>query len=264
MPKVSIITPVYNRPQYLEEAANSIQQQSYPDWEHIIVDDGSTNVLTQEVLTRVARLPGTIIYRTENKGLGAARNFGIERSAGEYILTLDDDDKWHNDFIRTALDIFEKTPQAGIVTAWLKEFGLADRIVKTKGGGVKNFLIENNSVHGMFKKEYWTASGKYDEKIFFQAYTDWDLWLRITAMGYTAEVVPEPFFFYRTHPHSSLFKEAQANHLALFRYIVEKNENIYRKYMTEALCLMEEKIMDTQKAFEAGGMLSKLKRMLSF
>jgi GT2 family glycosyltransferase len=262
MPKVSIITPVHNRPQYLEAAANSIQQQSYTDWEHVIVDDGSTNTLTQERLKKIARLPKTAIYRTENKGLGAARNFGIERSTGEYILTLDDDDKWHPDFISAALDIFQKKKQAGVVTAWLKEFGLSDRIIKVAGGGVKNFLIENNGVHGMYKKEYWAACGKYDESIFFQAYTDWDFWLRITAMGYTVEVVQQPFFFYRIHSHSSLLKEAQGKHSALFRHIVEKNENIYREHMIDTLCLLEEKVIETQKAFAPGGLLSKLKRIL--
>ena len=192
MPKVSIITPVHNRPQYLEEAVASIQQQSYTDWEHIIVDDGSTNPQTRDILKKIAELPKTIFYRTENKGLGAARNFGIERAAGEYIVTLDDDDKWHADFISVALDIFEKKPQAAVVTAWMQEFGLSNRIIQTPGGGIRNFLIENNSVHGMFKKEYWAACGKYDENM--PAYEDWEFWLRITAMGYTVEVVRQPFF----------------------------------------------------------------------
>ena len=263
MSKVSVITPVYNRPQYLEEAAKSIQQQSHTNWEHIIVDDGSTNTQTQDVLKTIARLPKTIIYRTENKGLAAARNFGIERSTGEYILTLDDDDKWHADFIRSALNIFQEKPQAGVVTAWMKEFGLSNRIIKTKGGGIKNFLIENNSVHGIFKKEYWENVDGYDEKM-KTGYEDWDFWLRITAMGHNIEVVQQPFFFYRIHNDSSLFNVAKGMHLDLFRYIVEKNEAIYREHMVDALCLLEEKIMDTRKVFESAGLLSKLKRVLHF
>ncbi|HLG40107.1 MAG TPA: glycosyltransferase family 2 protein, partial [Chitinophagaceae bacterium] len=137
MPKVSVITPVHDRPQYLEEAVDSIQRQSYQDWEHIIVDDGSTNILTKEVLKKIAGLPKIVFYRTENKGLGAARNFGIEHSTGEYILTLDDDDKWHPDFIRIALEVFKKEEKTGVVTAWLKEFGAGSRLIKTEGGDVK-------------------------------------------------------------------------------------------------------------------------------
>jgi glycosyltransferase involved in cell wall biosynthesis len=259
--KVSIITPVHDRPQYLEEAVASIQQQAHPDWEHIIVDDGSTNALTQKVLKEIARLPKTIIYRTQNKGLAAARNFGIERSTGEYILTLDDDDKWHPDFISVAMDIFKKKPQTGAVTAWMQEFGFSDRTIKIGGGGVKSFLIENNSVHGMFKKASWEKAGGYDEKM-TTGYEDWDFWLRITAMGYDVEVVEQPFFFYRTHPHSSLFKEARESHLVLFRYIIEKNKEIYREHITDALCLLEKKLMDTQKDFQSPGLVSKLKQVL--
>jgi GT2 family glycosyltransferase len=263
MPKVSIITPVYNRPQYLEEAVNSIQRQSYTDWEHIIVDDGSTNVLTEEVLKKVSALPKIAFYRTENRGLGAARNFAIEKSAGEFILTLDDDDKWHPEFIAAALNIFNNKPQAAGVTAWMKEFGLTNRVIKIKGGGIKNFLIENNSVHGMFKKEYWETCGKYDENKFIQPYTDWDLWLRMTAMGYNIEVIEQPFFFYRIHHQSSVLKEAQGRHLTLFRYMVEKNKDIYQKYMIDTLCLLEEKTINMQKELDSGGLAGKLKRMLS-
>ena len=261
MPKVSVITPVHNRPAYLEEAVESIQQQSFTDWEHIIIDDGSDNPETGKVLARIANLPKISIYRTENKGLSGARNFGIGKSAGEYILTLDDDDKWHADFIDAALVIFEEKKQAGVVTAWLKEFGHSNRIVKTEGGGEKNFLVENNSAHAMFKKEHWEKVGGYDERM-KTGYEDWDFWLRITAMGHQVEVVEQPFFLYRVHRGLSLYKEARSIHLSLFRYIVEKNEKIYREYMVDALCLLEEKVMDKENALESGGLLSRLKRIL--
>ena len=260
MPYISIITPVHDRPHYLEEAVDSIQKQSYVDWEHIIIDDGSSSAYTKEVLQKISALPKTAVYRTENRGPGAARNYGIENAKGDYILTLDDDDKWHPEFIVMALDIFEKKPKAGVVTAWVQEFGTAERILQTKGGDVKNFLVENNSVHGMFKKEYWAACGKYDEHM--TAYEDWDLWLRITAMGYLVEVVPHPFFFYRIHRHTSRQREAREKHLELFRYIVEKNRKIYQEHVVDAVCQLEERTIDITKDFESLNWRHKLKRII--
>jgi glycosyltransferase involved in cell wall biosynthesis len=262
MPRVSVITPVHDRPQFLEEAVGSIQKQSFSDWEHIIVDDGSTNALTQEVLKRIEAMPGTRLYRTENKGLGAARNYAIERAQGEYILTLDDDDKWHPDFINRAVEVFKNKSATGVVTAWMHEFGLTERIVKTEGGDVKNFLTGNNSVHGMFRKADWATCGKYDEHM--TAYEDWDLWLRITAMGYNVEVIPQPFFFYRIHKHSSLLKQAQEKHMQLFRYMVEKNKKIYQEYVVEAVCQLEDKRIQIARDVESRNWKYRLKRMLGF
>ena len=260
MPLISVITSVHDRPQFLEEAVDSIRRQSFQDWEHIIVDDGSTNPQTREILKKIEGSPKTFIYRTDNRGLGAARNFGIERSNGQYILTLDDDDKWHPEFMAEALKLINEKPGTGVVTAWLKEFGMSDRLVKTTGGDVKNFLIENNSVHGLFKKELWLASGKYDEQL--PAYEDWDFWLRITAMGYRVEVVPAAYFFYRVHNYPSLLKEVQGKHLELFRYIVEKNKNIYREHLVDALCLLEEKLEHTEKSAESNTIKKQLKRLI--
>ena len=261
MPKVSIITPVYNRPDYLEEAVESIRQQSFTDWEHIIIDDGSTNPATKKVLEKIAKHFKISIYRINNRGLSGARNFGITKSAGEYILTLDDDDKWHPDFITAALNIFEAKQQTGAVTAWMKEFGLSDRIIKTKGGDVRNFLTENNSAHGIFKKEHWEKVGGYDEEM-KAGYEDWDFWLRLTASGYNVEVVQEPFFFYRIHRDSSLYKEAWSKHLSLFRYIVEKNVKVYKENVVDALCLLEQKAVEAQITAESAGLVGRLKKIL--
>lgn len=243
MPKVSIITPVYNRPEYLEEAVISIQNQTYTNWEHIIIDDGSTNLLTQEVLNKISAYSKTTILRKENAGLGAARNFGIGKATGEFILTLDDDDKWRSDFIEKALTIFEKDNNVGGVTSWMQEFGDRKQLVKPNGGYVKNFLVNNNSVHGMYKKEDWLNIGKYDESYFFQPYTDWDFWLRLAAKGQRIDVIPEPCFYYRTHKKSSMLKDSEEKHIDLFKFMVEKNKAIYSDYIVDALCLLEQKLI---------------------
>ena len=261
MSKVSVITPVFNRPEFLEEAVKSIQSQTYADWEHIIIDDGSVNPLTQIALEKIGQYPNVTIYRTENKGVGHARNYGIEKSTGEYILTLDDDDMWESSFIDKAINIFNTESNTGVVTSWMKEFGARNRIIKPDGGGVANFLIHNNSVHAMYKKKYWAACGKYDETKFIQPYADWDLWLRITALGLEVAVVQELCFSYRIHKNSSMLKDAEVNHLELFKYIVEKNKHIYQAYITEVMCLFERKLINTRKNLANATPINRLKKI---
>lgn len=90
MPKVSIITPIYNGACYIGEAIESVLAQTWQDWELIVIDDGSTDV-TPDILKRYTD-PRIITIRQENQGAAVARNAGLDRARGEYIALLDADD----------------------------------------------------------------------------------------------------------------------------------------------------------------------------
>ncbi|MEX3999160.1 glycosyltransferase family 2 protein [Paraburkholderia sp. EG285A] len=92
MPTFSVIVPVYNVRDYLEEALVSIERQSFRDFEAIVVDDGSTDGSAQIALTICARDKRFKYIRQDNAGLSAARNAGMERASGAYLYFLDSDD----------------------------------------------------------------------------------------------------------------------------------------------------------------------------
>ncbi len=95
MPKISIIVPVYNVEKYLRHCIDSILNQTFSDFEMIIVDDGSTDRCS-EIIDEYARIDRRIIpIHKENAGLGAARNTGIRSASGEYICFIDSDDFVH-------------------------------------------------------------------------------------------------------------------------------------------------------------------------
>lgn len=106
-PFFSIITPTYNRASFLEEMVASVAAQTFTDYEHIIVDDGSTDE-TEKLIKRLMETHPKIVYiKQENKGRSTARNVGIEDAKGEYICFLDSDDFWkqnHLEVLRTAID----------------------------------------------------------------------------------------------------------------------------------------------------------------
>ena len=87
-PLVSVIIPVYNRAEYLAQAVASVLAQTHPAVEVMVVDDGSTC----DVLSSLKASEGVRVFRKENGGQGSARNFGLSRAAGDFVLFLDDDD----------------------------------------------------------------------------------------------------------------------------------------------------------------------------
>lgn len=95
---VSIITPAYNCQEFIEQTLISVRNQTYQNWEHIIVDDGSTDA-TMAIVESYAKMDGRIhvITLQQNGGVAKARNVGIDNARGEYIAFLDSDDQWKED-----------------------------------------------------------------------------------------------------------------------------------------------------------------------
>lgn len=237
MPKISVIVPCYNQGQFVDEAVESILAQTYQDFEIIIINDGSTDKLTIDKLKNYSR-PKTIIYHTLNSKLPATRNFGIRKSTGEYILTLDADDKFCPTFIERAAAILDAKPNVGIVSSHIEAFGTFSLINREfKSGGVETFLDRCNShASAMFRRKCFDECGGYNEKM-TDGMEDWDFWINITKRNWNIEIISEPLSLYRQHElamsHDTyklapeIIKQIAINH----REVFEKNvvEVIYAK-----------------------------------
>ena len=98
-PFFSIITPTYNRVSFLEEMIASVAAQTFQNYEHIIVDDGSTDETEQLISGLKENHPQIVYIKQENKGRSVARNVGIEAAKGEYVCFLDSDDQWGGSYL---------------------------------------------------------------------------------------------------------------------------------------------------------------------
>lgn len=98
MPELSIIIPCFNHGKVIDEALNSVFEQSYNDYEVIVINDGSTDGYTNEKLSELER-KGVFVLHQPNQGLATARNNGIKLAKGEYILPLDSDNRLKKDCI---------------------------------------------------------------------------------------------------------------------------------------------------------------------
>jgi len=241
MPRVSIIIPCYNDGEYLDDSVGSALHQTYKNIQVIIVNDGSTDKATIEKLASFNNSLVTVLHK-ENGHLSSARNHGIRYSSGEFILTLDADDRFEPSFVEKAVKVLDNDPGIGGVTCYLRSFGLKKFRWKPLGGDTRNFLYRQEScASAMFRKECWDKTGGYDEQM-KSGYEDWEYWIRLTAAGYKVHVIKEFLFNYRITSKSMLLTESEPNRATIVNYILEKHKDLYWRELKDAV--IDRKIID--------------------
>ncbi|MDI6696136.1 MAG: glycosyltransferase family 2 protein [Anaerolineales bacterium] len=202
--KVSVIIPAYNQGVYLGKAVQSVLDQTYPDFDIIIVDDGSTDV-TADIARGFKDQRIRYIYQ-ENRGLSAARNTGIQNSDGELLTFLDSDDLFFPDKLEVLVAELNHHPEVGFVAG---QAVLIDENGNPLGEVFNTPLPEDparlllwNPLHVcsvMVRRLWIDRVGLFDER--FRAYEDWDMWLRLARAGCPMRWTPHPVSMYRFHTH---------------------------------------------------------------
>ena len=135
---VSIITPTYNSAKFIEETIQSVQSQTYSNWEMIIVDDGSTDT-TVKIIEGIIKQDDRIQFHKleNNSGPAVARNTAIGKAKGEYLTFIDADDIWFPNFIKNSIDVIKQTNIPFVFSSYKRanenlEFVFSDFIVPKK------------------------------------------------------------------------------------------------------------------------------------
>lgn len=246
--KVSVIVPCYNQARFLGEALQSILEQTYTNWECIIVNDGSpdhTEIVAKEWCAKDLRFK--YLYQ-KNKGLSSARNFGIQHAMGVYILTLDADDKYDATFIEKGAKVLKQNRDTGVVNCWISRFKETKEIcvIKPIGKIIDDFLFQN-AANGtsLFRKKCWNAVGGYDENM-KTGYEDWDFYIRVCAQGWKVHVIPETLFFYRQHDFSMRLGAYQNYDKDIKKYMYLKHKELYLNHYEEMVTFLLDAI-DSEK-----------------
>lgn len=229
--KISIIIPCYNDHLYIEQAVDSAVQQTWPEKEIIVIDDGS-NQQTKAKLNFL-RSKIDILITQENKGVSSARNVGLNAASGEFILLLDSDDYFESQFCEKAIKILERQPKVKLVTCYAKWFDTTEkfRLYKPKGGDILNFLISNAAIgNSLLRKIDFLKCGGYDEKM-VQGFEDWEFYIRLLKDGGYAEVIPEVLFNYR-NKHNSRNKKANLARYNIMEYIYNKHSELFKEHFS--------------------------------
>ncbi len=135
---VSIITPTFNSANFIAATIKSTQNQTYKNWEMIIVDDGSTDNTEEIILSLIEKDTRIQFYKlNQNSGPAVARNTGIERANGKYLTFIDADDIWFSGFIENSIKTIEETKIPFVFSSYKRanenlEFVYSDFIVPNK------------------------------------------------------------------------------------------------------------------------------------
>jgi glycosyltransferase involved in cell wall biosynthesis len=243
MPKVSVIIPTYNRAHFIAEAIQSVLDQTYQDFEMIVVDDGSTDI-TKDVVDSFKDLRIKYIYQ-ENRKLPTARNTGISASTGEYIALLDSDDALLENALEKGVRVLDRHPEVGLSYGQKYKtdekghiFALGKPKHRSPGvyRGTKeilNLLRYGNYIApsmAMVRRSSIIDVGLFDTTL-SSGSEDFELWVRI-AKKYAVAYIAEPVGKYRvsidsisvgrnlneqvrTHRriYAGLFKDSEVGHL---------------------------------------------------
>lgn len=209
-PTVSVVIPAYNAAIYLPKTIESILQQSFQDFEILVVNDGSTDDTVKHVSSFTdCRVK---LINQENQGCATARNTGVLAAKGEYIAFLDSDDLWEPTKLEKQVQCLDKNPDFGLVYTWVD---FSDREAKPTGK-VRKVFAEGNVFQEMLtcnvvscgsvplvRRECFDTIGLFDTDLWTAE--DKDLWLRISTR-YPFGLIKEPLVYYRQHPSSKSSK----------------------------------------------------------
>jgi glycosyltransferase involved in cell wall biosynthesis len=242
---ISVIVPCYNYGRFLAEALNSVALQTHPDWECIIIDNGSTDntrLIAESFASGDKRFK--YIY-TSNTGVSAARNRGVAASSGIYILPLDADDSIEPEYLEKALAVITSQPELKAVYCEASLFGIGKGKWNLPAFSMKTMLIENCIFcTALFRKVDFENAGGYSEEM-VTGFEDWDFWLKLLKNDTDAYRIPEVLFNYRVRKSSrnnSLSEEQllnlrrliYQNHKALYDIYIETPEIIFQLYKVRA------------------------------
>ncbi|SHL05760.1 glycosyltransferase family 2 protein [Rhodothermus profundi] len=229
MPEVGVVIPCYNQERYILRAIESVQRQTWTDWELVVVDDGSTDasaVLVEELTAQDERIR---LVQQENQGVSRARNRGVQELSPSvrYLLFLDADDMLHPEMLQTLTSYLEQHPEAGAVFCGFTRIDEEDRTIAAPQlfvahafvptllgfrrlgmdyqGRIPFYTVMADPVNlpsnTLMRRQIFEQVGGWDETV-PQPAEDRDLFMKI-ALFSELHVVPRVLVYYRMHSQQS-------------------------------------------------------------
>lgn len=239
MDKVSIIIPVYNVEDYLEECLNSIKNQIYKNIEILLIDDGSTDN-SPEICDRYSELDNRFfVFHRKNSGVSSARNFGLDNATGKFIMFVDSDDYVSENFVKLAVDSYEESAFVTFGYTELykkKSFEVVSPINYSYMNDLSSLFFMHNYIGGfcwnkLYLKEIIdTNLIRFDSKIKICE----DLYFNLNYLQYvdSLKVINKRLYFYRMRGNSATWNinnEKIVNHINCLdevQLLLEKNNKV--------------------------------------
>ncbi|MEG3864454.1 glycosyltransferase [Microcoleus sp. Z1_B2] len=228
-PLISVIIPCYNQAHFLSQAVTSVINQTYKNWEIIIVNDGSLDTTSTAAKKLIATNPQHQIRLIEqaNQGISRARNTGISAASGEYIMPLDADDILDPNALICLLEICLKSKVPCIAFGSYQLFGNEKRTVPSYDLYSPENIKQSNMIHpsSLYHKSVWNLVNGYKAEM-KEGYEDWEFWVNCHKHSIPFFGTREIVLNYR-QVHGSRNEKAQQYHHKLVAQIVCYNRELY-------------------------------------
>lgn len=208
-PLISILMPAYNAVSFIEESLESVKNQTYTDWELIVIEDGSddgTKVIVDKFKTDVNQ---QVVYHRNkvNKGLPATRNVAASIARGDWYALLDSDDIWHKDHLLSLITTSEKNTNCDLIYSSHYCFSetvqqlVKDNNTKKKAENIptsiiKGYIIQPSGI--LVSSKSFLSVGGFDES--FRYVEDINFWFKLLKQGYTFKLANDITLYYRQNP----------------------------------------------------------------
>ncbi|MFB2918604.1 glycosyltransferase [Aerosakkonema sp. BLCC-F2] len=250
---VTVVIPCYNQGEFILEAISSVESCQDRVYEILVINDKSTEKVTLNILDYLKENGYCIIEQEKNLGLASARNTGVEKARGRYILPLDSDNKIRPEYITKSIEILDKYPEVGVVYGDAEFFGERTGIWEVGEFDI-NKLAGRNYIDAcaVYRKQVWEDCGGYDTKIPDKlGYEDWDFWLSAAEKRWKFYHIPEVLFDYRVRADSMVsLCRIPENHERLVRYICAKHLEIYKTNFANILAEKDSALLKEQIRYE--------------
>lgn len=230
----SVIVPCYNQEKYLHETLSSVLQQTYENWECIIINDGSTDD-SEKIIDEFCKKDSRFVkINQKNQGLAKSRNNGINLANGEFILPLDGDDKIGHQYMEFAKKAFDRDSSLKLVYAKANYFGAKNEYWDLPLYNYETLIFVNCIYCSAFyKKSDFLKTEGYDSNMKY-GYEDWEFWLQLLKKEDKVYRINSIQFYYRQREESMisfLMDDEKRNEME--KYIFEKHRHVYRELLQD-------------------------------
>lgn len=265
IPKVSIVIPYYNAVKYIEETIDSVSNQTYDNWECIILNDGSPDDGETIILNKVKNNPKFTYYSQENTGVCVARNNATKHAKGEYILFLDADDLISSNFLEETVKILDNDSNVSVVTSVVKLFGKRRITMKVISYDITTILADNQIVvTSLFRRADFNLVGGFNLNM-KDGYEDWDFWIGILKRGGKVICAEKATFYYRYLQNSRNNSIKMDTEEKLRYQLWENHKELYSTHFVNPIKCFEYKKIANSLDYKVGYLLvNPLRRSIDY